>query len=405
MDFTFITAEYNPFHNGHKRQIEILKQQYPHTDIIIIMSGNFVQRGEPAVFDKYTRTRAALLNGADMVIELPVLYACSSAAYFASGAVRIISAARIGKRLCFGSESGNLDDLKNIADLLTNEPKDYKYSISQALLKGLSYPAARKEAVNSLKQGTAHLLDMPNNILGIEYLKAINKYCPDLECFTVKREGEDYHSKAINSLSSATAIREALLKGEFDLIKSSVPENLADIYGACLKTNSIASYNNLSSIFHYIVNTLSKEELKNILDITEGLENLLIKAIGEYFLISDIIPYLKSKRYTYTKLSRMVAHVLLNIRKSDMDYFENLGGPQYIRVLGFKKDKSYILNELSNKSSLPLINNLKNAEKALSTDGLRMLDMEMGAANMYAIALNKPSEKYQEYRRSLIMLD
>ncbi len=385
-----IVTEYNPFHNGHLTHINKSKILTKSKHTIVVMSGNFVQRGEPAIIDKYLRTKMALLNGADLVVELPVYYATSSAEYFALAAVSLLNATGIVDNICFGSELGDLSELKIIAEILSNENDEYKNVLKQELSEGVSYPVARDNALNKILKTNSNILNNPNNILSIEYLKALIKTNSSIKPYTIRREDSGYHSKELTGrLSSATAIRQGIINKDYDKIKRVMPEDCFNLIIDEVNNGSIPyTLNNLSSIFQYIIKTISIKDLQGILDVTEGLQNRIVRLSSNNYNINDIITQIKTKRYTFTKIQRAILHIILGIKKDDFDFFNNRGGVQYIRCLGFKKESQFLLKKMEEKASLPIITNLKSAEKKLNSTAIKMLEKEIKTTDIYYLAKN-----------------
>lgn len=368
-----IIAEYNPFHNGHLLHINKSKELTSAKHVIAIMSGNFLQRGEPALINKQLRTRMALLNGVDLVIELPVKYATGSADLFAFGAVDILNKTGIIDTLSFGSEEGSLEFLNNIVDVLSDEPQMFKERLKLHLNTGCSYPTARQNALFDYLGCDISSLSSPNNILAIEYLKALKETKSSIKPFTIQREVNQYHQETLSGkISSATAIRQAVFDDNLSLALESMPQNIQSIFSNAVRdyTPTIDDY---SSALHYILRTTSPEELSQISDITEGLENRILANCDAYY-ITDLINRIKTKRYTYTKLQRALLHIILNIKKSD---YTNVGA-EYIRVLGFKRSSSQLLTELSARSKVSVITNVKSSEQ--------MLKKEITATDIYCMS-------------------
>lgn len=400
-----IITEYNPFHNGHKLHIEKSKLKTNSQHCIVVMSGNFVQRGEPAILDKYTRTKMALLNGADLVIELPIIYSTASAELFSLGAVDILQKTRIVNKMCFGSETGNLDDFFNIANILVDEPICYKQSLQKNLKKGLSYPNARMLALSEILDNNTNLdfLKEPNNILSLEYLKAL-KFLnnTNIQVHTIKREQAHFHSETISqtsSIASATAIRKEFFNtSSFNNLINIMPSNCIDL----INLNNLNNLNNYTQVLSFLLRSLNPSDLSKIADITEGLENKILNNLCYLnSSIFDFIAKIKSKRYTYTKIQRALLHIILNITKLEqLEYKNNL--VPYIRVLGFKKNSQFILKELTQKSSVPVIMNLKNAGSILDDYGLYLLNKEIATSDIYY--LNQNLSKNIEYTKPLVII-
>lgn len=408
MNIVGIIAEYNPFHNGHKIHLQKSKEITNSKFSIVVMSGNFVQRGEPSIIDKYIRTKFALINGADVVIEIPVHCSTSSAEFFASSAINLLNKTNIVTSVCFGSECGHIETLKEVAKEFTSESEIFKTELKSQLKSGVSYPKARLNSLQLSNDSLTEALIHPNNILAVEYLKALIKLNSKIKPFTIKRETSNYHStQIIGNIASATAIRAATINGDFESIKKALPENIFSEYKNILDGNSIPSLNNLSQILHYIIrNSENDTVLSQILDVTEGLENRIIKFSNKNFYINDIISYVKTKRYTFTKLQRAVLHILLNITDEDFNLLNSYGYAPYIRVLGFRKESSFLLKEIEMNSSSPLITNIKNAYKVLDENQLNFLKKEIRCTDIYNLSKLSSSniQKNIEYSIPLVIV-
>ena len=378
-----IVTEYNPFHNGHSGHLEKAVEIFAAGEtsaskaVVAVMSGNFVQRGEPALCDKWRRTKMALMAGVDLVIELPSYYATAGAEYFARGAVTLLEKSGLTDSICFGSEEADINYMKQCATALSSEDEGYKEQLNKNLRLGLSYPAARAKAAETHFPNLPSLPDSPNNILGLEYIKALISLTSNIKAYTVPR-----------SPGSAKDVRESLKnnKNTSYAIKNMPPYAWA-ILEETISSQGLAHLDNLSNIFHYILRSHNPLELQNFMDVSEGLENRLFGCSKENILISDIISAAKTKRYTFLRLQRAVLHIILGISKKNMAAYEMAGGPQYIRVLGFNKDRSDLLKMLEEKSKLPLVINLKNAR--LPSLAAKMLNEEVRASKIYSLAFPK----------------
>ncbi len=386
MNILGVVVEYNPFHNGHKYHIEQSKKVCNSNKVIAVMSGNYVQRGEPAIMSKYSRTKIALENGVDLVLELPTIYSTSSAELFSHSAMSILHKTNIIDSVCFGSEIGNIEKLQAVADILTNEPDEFKSFLKDELSKGVSFPKARELALKTYNPNLADVLSSPNNILGVEYLKSLNKLESNITPYTITRTLANYHDTTIeqgNSIASATSIRKIILEEptNFNAIYQCVP---IETYNLINDYNQSKLYTNMENIFIFLkfkLSHLKLDELNNIYDVTEGLGELLLNKIQISTSYSNLIQNLKSKRYTQTKIQRMLLHLLLNITKEDIDLYKTINYIPYIRVLGFRKDCSMLLSELIEKSSVPVVTNIKNAQ--LCDIGSKMLNDEFIYTNIY----------------------
>ncbi len=330
-----IICEYNPFHTGHKYQIDTVKKSFD--AVIAVMSGSFVQRGGVAIYDKWTRTHSALLNGCDLVIELPVKYALSSAEGFAQGGVRILDAMGIVDALCFGSESGDILELTNCAKVLLSESPDTSKKIKVLMNEGLPYAKARAIAYEGILD--AELLAQPNNILAIEYIKAILKSGSIMRPITIKRKGAGYHDEdVIEGFASATSLREKIRSGE-DVSTFTPYDLLASV---------TYDVNRLTSAFKYKLRTEGESAFDGIPDMEPGLANRFLNELDRES-ITAIVDAVKTKRYAYTRLRRIVARVLLGLT-------EDTKNPDYIRVLGMNDKGKELLSMMREKASFPIVN-------------------------------------------------
>ncbi len=381
MKIAAIICEYNPFHNGHKYQLEQVKSEYD--AVIAIMSGSFVQRGELAIFDKWTRAKTALLNGVDLVIELPVCYALNTAERFAYGAVRIADATGVCDALCFGSESGNIDELLSAAELLNNEPAEISFKIQSLMNNGVSFPAAREKAY--LGEISGDLLSEPNNILAIEYIKALKRLNSNIKPTTVKRIGARYNeTDHIGTYNSASGIRELLKQGED--VAGFLPENTTEI----LKNAPQYRTENLFSAMKYAIISAEEEFLANINDIREGLEHRIVAAAKGSGNYNEMLDTIKTKRYTMSCIKRILLSVLLKLDKETAS-----AAPEYLRILGMNELGKNILKEMKQKSALPIIS--KTADFSA-----RQLECDILATDIASIASGE--ELGKDYKRSPIVI-
>ncbi|MBQ4347766.1 MAG: nucleotidyltransferase family protein [Firmicutes bacterium] len=429
MKIAGIIAEYNPFHNGHALHIRETKRLAGADYIIVVMSGSFVQRGEPAMFDKWSRTRAALSCGADMVIELPSLFSASSAKDFATEGVRLLDATKITDCISFGSEAGEIAPLEKLAGLLLDESPEFSNAIKEHLSEGNSYAASIQKALEQNGEPSAGLLSGANNLLGIEYIKAIKTLGAKLECVTVKRKGSSVNEeKLVDGFPSAQALRHAIslaqknippksfgkysagsfmqlaghseeryarkmeslsgfldtkwVEGNSSHIWSNMPKAAADIFLSAIKSGlAPVELSSFEPMLAYRLRTLSKEELSKLAHVSEGRENAL-KSIG--WDISEALKSLTSKRYTRSGASRMLISVLLGHTKSGLEKYRLFGTP-YIRILGFRRDSEVLLGMLKEHASLPVLVNTKNASKLLDEDALAFFMRETIAEDIYAL--------------------
>lgn len=385
-----IIAEFNPFHNGHKYLIEKAKKITKADNVVIVCSGNFVQRGTPAIFDKSVRTTAALLNGVDVVLELPVMYSTASAETFAHAAVRLLDKLGCIDYLCFGCETDNIKALPTISNILLEEPLDYKNMLSVYLKNGLSYPKARAKALTDYCNENNilntyfinQILEQANNILAIEYLKALKKFHSRIKPLAIKRIGSAYNSNSLDdNFASATGIRKALYCNQ--KIDNFVPPNCTDLY----TKNDFLIPNDFSTILGYQLNETS--DFSDYHDISEELSNRIKNLKTNFFNIESFIDELHSKNYTYSGISRILSHILLNLKQVDMNIFIENDYFDFVRVLGFKKD-SKILSQLKEHSSLEIISKFSTYYNNSTGMKRKMLDINIKADDLYRmIYMNK----------------
>ena len=353
-----IIAEYNPFHNGHKYQIEKTREITNAEGIIVAMSGNFVQRGDIAICDKWSRAKMALLNGADLVVELPCVYACQSAEYFAKGAVSILESLKCNF-LSFGTEAENIDAILKIAEFMKNPDDNFKKELEKNLNDGLSYPKALADALDK------DAINTPNNVLAIEYIKHIKNMKP----VAIKRKGSLH-----DGLGSASDIRNKISNSEN--ISQLMPDSAKEI----IENTITANRNAYENLLLYNLRTTTAEELKNTPYVSEGLENRILQAVHKYTNIEDICSSIKTKRYTMARIRRIMTNSLLGITKDDITK-----EPEYVRVLGMNKKGMEILSNLRDKTNIPVITKVADAPKS------KMLDIDINATNIYSILTDKPS--------------
>ena len=383
-----IVAEYNPFHNGHLYQLNDAKEKNNADYTIIVMSGNFVQRGAPALLDKYTRTKMALSCGADLVLELPCIYACSSAEYFATGAVSLLDKLGIVNHICFGSECGDTSVLTKIAEILACEPEGYTNSLKDYLKHGFSYPSARTQALLHYApefHEYRDVLSSPNNILGMEYIKALIRRNSSIIPYTTTRYGSDYHDKAFGEYNcSALDIREAVFNGsDTETLSLQMPAQAYEILTDCFASIAPVSSNAFSGLLHYKLLLEAENGYTDYLDVTQELSDRIVKNLYSFSSFHGFCELLKTKDITYTRISRCLLHILLDIKKTDLEACLKLDYTPYARVLGFRKDAELLLKEIKQASSIPLITKLADAQKLLSEDAYQMLQKDLKRSSIY----------------------
>ena len=382
-----IITEYNPFHNGHKYQIETFKKESNLDYIIVIMSGNFTQRGEPAWMPKHSRTKMALLGGADLVIELPLYYATGSAALFAYGAIAHLNALGCVDELCFGCESENsFDDLINslngASSILANEPTEYKKYLNYFLQQGLSFPSAREKALTSTMNDACGLFS-PNNILALEYMTALKKTHSSIVPKPMIRKGPGYHSLEIEeTFASASSIRHQLNEQTLPDAIHGVPETSREIMKSNLFYNYPITLNDFSLLLGqaYLFN---QDRLTEFIDINEDIANRMHKFFDTFTNLENYLSDLKTKSLTHTRLSRCMIHLLTGQSKEKFKNDTKNGYAHYARVLGFRKKSSGLLHYIKRESSIPLITKMASYKEVLNEDGVSMIESDIYASNLY----------------------
>ena len=403
-----IIAEYNPFHNGHLYHLNKSKKDTNSNYTIAVMSGNFTQRGSASLIDKWEKTEMAISNGVDLVIELPVLYSTSSAENFADGAVKLLDSLKIVDYLSFGSETPNLQVLEHLADILYYEPKEYKALLSIELDKGLSFPKARENALmmylNDQKNIKA-ILGAPNNILAIEYLKALKRNNSKIHPYTIGRFEADYNSKTFNgNIASSTAIRNIIKNNGFNILPRLLPQSSLAILAKNIKAGHIIpDISAFEKEIIFILRKMSLAELRDLPDVSEGLEYSIKDAANSCNSIYEFLNIIKSKRYTSTRLQRIMVYALLGITKKDMEISKKAN--PYIRVLGFNEKGKYLLSEISKAN--PKLNIITSVKKFIDTNKTRNLDLmlskDIWATNTYTIAFDRDSWGNLDFTHKLII--
>lgn len=431
-----IIAEYNPFHNGHKYHLEESRRLTGADYTVVVMSGSFVQRGAPALLDKRLRAETALRCGADLVLELPVLYAVSSAEFFAAGAVALLDRLGIVTHLCFGSECGDTGALERIAQIFSEEPEEYRNVLRHSLKQGASYPKARLQALSAMKfpdlpQNCEEILSSPNNILGIEYIRALRRRGSTVCPVTVQRTVE-YHNDSLpegsgaipedasathaegqklalaaentegsfrgeKTLCSATAIRRALCKrmsGESvqpDFPARYMPPEAMELLRPYLQHTQplhpaeerLLFPDDFSSLLYYKLVMESGSGYEKYLDVSSGLSDRIGNLLPAFTDFDAFCNKLKTKDMTYTRISRCLLHILLGITKEDMELGKALDCVPYARVLGFRKSAAPLLGAIKRHSDIPLVTSVPDARKSLSAEADRLLTLDILAGRIY----------------------
>ncbi len=355
-----VIAEYNPLHNGHIYHLERARALSGADYCVVVLSGNFVQRGEAACTDKFTRTEWALKAGADIVFELPSVYAVAPAERFAMGGVRTLFGTGVVTSLAFGCEESNLQTLCQLSDIITSEPPAYRASLKAHLSTGKSYPRARCDALADygVPPGMLEAIAQPNNILAIEYLNALRIYAPSIEPLPIPRVGTGYHSEEIvGEYASATAIRKAISEGNREIL-AAMPSFVG---GPLLFDDAfVISQQTIGELMLYAVRRMSPADLREIPDVGEGFENVLCRAARSVSTIEEFFAQVKSKRYTLARCRRIAVCALLGITIDQVHATVSRPDGSYLRVLGFLKSARPLLGEIARRRTVPMF--IRNAD-------------------------------------------
>lgn len=405
MKIVGLITEYNPFHAGHLYHMQQARELTGADYCVVLMSGSFVQRGEPAIFDKYLRTKTALLAGADLVLEIPVAFSTASAHEFAAYGVALLSAIGVDA-VVFGSECGQIEILKQAAYALNYESAEFQERLRKGLKAGLTYPQARAKALE-MEDTWASVLSSPNNILGIEYLRAAEDLHSPMEFYTISRKGSGYHEDTLADANfpSASAIR--------GIIRNSLSKDkdLLDILASHLPAVTHPAYTGAVPVFvddfSELLNAavLQMQATFSIADLSPELAARLAKP--PYFPLSfeERIQALKTRQLTYTRVSRALLHLVLGMREEDISRWKDEGYALYARILGFRRQSSPLLSCLHKKSSIPLITKMADASQSLAPSALALLEQEVYASHLYQTVRMKRSGVFQnEYTEGLVFV-
>ena len=405
-----IIAEYNPFHNGHLYHIRESIEQCGANYVICIISGNFVQRGNTSIIDKWTKTKMALCNGADLVIELPTVYSTSSAENFAEGAIKILDSLGVVDTISFGMEAKDIATLNNIANVLYQEPKEYVTMLNHELSKGISFPKARENALmmylNDIKR-YANVLTGANNILAIEYLKTLKKLKSQLMPIGVKRQKVLYHDEMIvDDFASATAIRKMIATRQFDDIRKVIPRTSYILLAQELKKGHyVLDLSNFQKEILYILRKMTVEEIRALPDVSEGLEKAIKNAADSCNNIIDLVNMIKSKRYTQTRIQRILVYALLGINKKMMETSKKT--VPYTRILGYTEKGKRLISEIMQRNQkLNLVTSVKKFLDENKSKPLKdMLQTDIYATNVYTLGYERDSWANLDYTNKIITIE
>ena len=404
-----IIGEYNPFHNGHKYHLEKSKQLLNADYVVAVVSGNFVQRGNVSLIDKWAKSEMAINNGVDLVIELPTIYSISSAENFTFGAVKTLDSLNVVDYLSFGTETYDLNILNKIADILYYQPSEYVSILNHELSKGISFPKARENAVlmylNDIRT-YANILSTPNNILGIEYLKSLKRIKSPIRPMNIQREGVGYNDLGIKvNLASATAIRNMIMNNVLSKLPYVMPNSSYRVlYNSFSKGHYVKDISRFEKEIIYTLRRMSLSEIASLPDVSEGLEHNLKNAANSCNTLAEFMNIIKTKRYTSTRIQRILLYALLGITKKDMkDSTKNI---PYIRVLGFNNKGKELLSIISNSNKN--IDVITSVKKYLdygnpSKYSKRMLNIDINATNTYTVGYAKDSWANLDYTHNMVI--
>ncbi len=413
MKIAAVIAEYNPFHNGHLYQLNKIRKEHGADRIIIVMSGDFAQRGIPAIVDKHLRTRMALECGADLVLELPVYYALGSAEYFAQGAIALLDKLGVVDILHFGSEAGDISSLSQCASTLATEPAEYSAALNNYLRQGVSYPTARSKALSDYlgasSDSLTNILNSPNNILGIEYIKALLQRKSRIQPITLTRNGSDYNATniTIGEFASANAIRLQLAKQHesSDKLSDYIPSAAYELLTNTSKQHFLYA-NDFSSILYYKLLEEAQTGYTDYYDVTSALSDKLLKNLYAYTNFNDFCMLNKSKDLTYNRISRCLMHILLNMKQNTIEALRADDYIHYARILGFRKESSDLLSSIKANASIPLISKLSDAYKEFDGLALTSLEADLYASRVYegvkALKYNVPIQN--EFTKQIVIV-
>ncbi len=403
-----LITEYNPFHNGHLRHLEISKQLSNCKYSIAVMSGNFVQRGDTSIVNKWIKTEMALKNGVDLVIELPTLYALSSAENFADGAIKILDELGLVDYVSFGSEIGDINPLNEIASILYKEPKELSQMINANVRTGLPYAKARELALEKYYGNSKrinNIIDSPNNILGIEYLKSLKKHRSQIIPITIKRDYSDYNStKEKSGIASATAIR-TMIENKKN-IHYVVPFETYELFDQEKEAGRIVK--NLSCFekeIIYMFRKMSLQEIAALPDVSEGLENRIKAAVSKYSTLDKVIEEIKTKRYPQSRIQRIMLYALLDITEKDIAMSKKV--TPYVRVLGFNQNGKRIISTIAKGNpKVELVTSVRKfLDGSANTNLKKMLQKDILASNIYTLGYETEGISNLDFTNKIIELE
>jgi predicted nucleotidyltransferase len=419
MTVSGIIAEYNPFHNGHRYQLQEVKKKTRADFVVIAMSGDFLQRGVPAVLDKYARAQMALDAGADLVLEIPARWASASAEYFAAGGVSLLAKTGVVQTICYGCEDVAPDLVQALSSVMIEESGSFSEIVRARMKKGDSYPTARSEAAGRVLSGFAdfdedevrRFLASPNNILALEYEKAIARWNAQhgsiLRGHGIRRIGEGYHSTRLDGgFASATAIRACLLAGDFAPLRTQVTPLTYDLLSAAAKENRLLVPDDFSEALYTGLWSLRETGYEEFADCGPDLSYRITKNLDSYVSFTQFADLLKTRNLTHTRVCRALLHILLGIRQADYAALWAETGLPYLRILGFRREAAPLLTAIKKEASAPLITKVADAPNILSKEAIQLLQQDLRTADLYRSIATMRSRRPQpnEYTQGIIVL-
>lgn len=403
-----IIAEYNPFHKGHEYQINYIREKLGADFVVAAMSGDFVQRGTAALLPKHVRAEMALRCGVDLVLELPVSVSTASAESFALGGAALLDGLGLLDLLCFGTETEDFQALTDLAGILAEEPPAYQEALRKGLKEGMAYPAARSRALAEFLPNSAELLASPNNILGIEYMKALKSLNSKIRPVNIKRQGSSYHDTALPSdaFPSATAIRQKIYDtrpvsiSQEDPLAEQIPSSAYPLLKKAVSEGAFLDDDQISLLLHYRLLEENAESLCRYQDMSRELAGRIIRNRNQYLNFTQFCLLLKTKELTLTRIRRALLHVLLRIEKAP-------ALPVYARVLGFRKEAAPLLSAIKKEGRLPLVTKAADAPLILEGDALAAFQQTAAASNIYHSLLTAKTGApfLHEYQKPVVIFD
>lgn len=424
-----IIVEYNPFHNGHAYHIERTREITGADFVVAVMSGDFVQRGEPALLDKYVRTKMALLGGADLVLELPVYFACGSAGDFAAGSISLLDKLGTVDYLCFGSECGQIAPFLKAAAVLSAEPPAFSAALQNSLRKGLSFPLARSAALRFCLSADADIFpsaqdaafpdewfSSPNNILGLEYCASLLRQRSGIQPVTVKREGAAYHEETLLSstksgapCASALALRRELRRRNAvpaAVLSNAVPQILLPLWDDIFRENAFLFPGDFTKELRYRLLTEDSGSFEKYADVSRELSDKIRNSVFSFTDWDSLCEALKSRELTYSRISRALCHILLSVTSEELLDARQNGYVPYARILGFRKTAAPLLSAIKQNGSIPLLSKPADAMRLLSGNAGRMFEKDIKAAHIYesGLAVKTARPPVHEFSRQICIL-